>query len=122
MAQKVLVQLVSDLTGEAIAEGKGETVTFALDGTTYEIDLTNKEADKFRGVFQDYIAVGRKVGKSSARRGGATRASSGSGRSKEELADARDWLKQNGYEVSERGRIKQEYLDAYDAAMNALKS
>lgn len=122
MAQKVLVQLVSDLTGEEIADGKGETVTFALDGTNYEIDLTNKEADKFRGVFQDYIAAGRKLGKSGGRKAtGGTRAGSGSGRSKEELTDAREWLKQNGYDIPARGRIKQEYLDAYDAAMNAMK-
>lgn len=66
MAQKVLIQLVSDMTGEAIADGKGETVTFALDGTSYELDLTSKEADKFRGLFQDYIAVARKVGRTAA--------------------------------------------------------
>lgn len=112
MAQKVSIQLVSDLTGEEIADGKGETVTFALDGTTHEIDLTNKEADKFRGLFQDYIAAGRKVG---GKRSGRKASGSGSGRSKEELAEVRAWAQQNGYDVSERGRIKQEVLDAYDA-------
>ena len=108
MAQKVLVQLVSDLTGEAIADGKGETVTFALDGTTYEIDLTNKEADKFRGVFQDYIAVGRKVGRKGA---SAKRSTSGPA-----AAEIRAWAQGQGMEVPERGRIPQSVREAYEAA------
>ncbi len=115
MAQKIITQLVSDVSGKELKDGKGETVTFALDGTQYELDLSNKEADDFRGIFQEYIAAGRKVGagKRTQKRAGST---GGSGRSKEELADIRAWATENGYEVSERGRIKQAILDAYDAA------
>lgn len=109
MAQKVLVQLVSDLTGEEIADGKGETVTFALDGTTYEIDLTNKEADKFRGLFQDHIAVARKVGRKTGTAGKRTQAGP-------PAAEVREWAKQNGHEVPDRGRIPAEVREAYDAA------
>lgn len=110
MAQKVNIVLVSDLSGEELADGKGETVTFALDGKSYEMDLSNKEADKFRGAFQDYIAVARKVsgGRSSGRK-----SSGGSGR---DLAAIREWAKSNGHEVSERGRVKQDIIDAYDAS------
>lgn len=110
--QKVNIQLVSDLSGTEIADGKGETVTFSLDGSTHEIDLTSKEADKFRGLFMDYIAVGRKVGGRGKRR----TAASGSGRSKEELAAIRQWLRDNGHEVNDRGRIKSELIDMYHAA------
>lgn len=111
MAQKVSIILTSDMSG---AEAD-ETVSFALDGTSYELDLTAKESDKFKGLFQDYIAVARKV---SSGRGGKKSAasSSGSGRSKEELAAIREWAKNNGHEVSERGRIKQDIIDAYEAA------
>lgn len=112
MAQKVNIVLVSDLSGGEA----DETVTFALDGTTYEMDLSNKEADKFRGVFQDYIAVARKVSGGRGRKASSSRSTSGSGRSSDELASIREWAKSNGHEVSERGRIKQEVLDAYDAA------
>lgn len=111
MAQKVLTILVSDITGKEIAEGDGETVAFTLDGQSYELDLTNKEADKFRGLFQDYIAVARKSG---GRR--TARSASKSSGSKEDLAAIREWAKANGHEVSERGRIAQSVKDAYYAA------
>lgn len=116
MAQKVLIQLVSDLTGDAIPEGKGETVAFALDGKNYEVDLTKKEADKLRGLFQDYIAVGRHIG---TRTGAARRRGGPSGRSgisKEDSANIRAWARKNGYEVSDRGRISQTVVEAYHAA------
>jgi hypothetical protein len=117
MAQKVNVILVSDMSGEELSDGNGETVSFALDGTTYELDLSNKEADKFRGQFQDYIAVARKTSGGRGRKSsGSSRSTSGSGRGKDELAEIRAWAKKNGHEVSERGRIKQDVLDAYDAA------
>ena len=110
MAQKVSIQLVSDLTGEVIADGKGETVNFSLDGTTYEIDLTNKEADKFRGYFQDYIAQGRKVGSARGRRGGAARAGSS------DAKQIRAWAAENGIEGPERGRIPADERAKYGAA------
>ncbi len=116
MAQKVITQLVSDITGKDIADGEGETVTFALDNVSYEIDVTTKEADKLRGLFQDYIAAGRKSGRTSTGRKSSSSSTGGSGRSKSDLASIRDWAKSNGHEVSERGRIKAEVLEAYDAA------
>ncbi len=68
MAQRVSIQLVDDLDGKALPEGKGETVSFAIDGVSYEMDLSLKHADALRGVLQDYIAVARKV----SRKGGST--------------------------------------------------
>lgn len=110
MAQKVLIQLVSDLTGDAIPEGKGETVSFALDGKDYELDLTKKEADKFRGLFQDYIAVGRRLATRGPRKGTSP---GGSGISRDELSSIRTWARASGYEVSDRGRIAQNVIQAY---------
>ena len=110
MAQKVNIILVSDLSGEEMAKGKGETVTFGLDGNTWEIDLTNKEADKFRGLFQDYIAVGRKT---SAGRRGAGKKPAASGPAASEI---REWAQAQGLDIPSRGRIPQEIRDQYEAA------
>ncbi|MET1134089.1 MAG: Lsr2 family protein [Aeromicrobium sp.] len=110
MAQRVITVLSSDISGKEIEPGKGETVSFALDGISYEIDLTTKEADELRAAFATYTEAGRrKTARIPARRGG-------SGRSPEELAHIRAWAKENGHEVSERGRIKKDVLDAFDAA------
>jgi Lsr2 len=48
MAQKTVVSLIDDLDGESEAD---ETVEYALDGVTYEIDLTNEHAETLREVF-----------------------------------------------------------------------
>ena len=73
MAQKVTSHLVDDLSGDVIEDGKGRTVQFAFDGSSYEIDLTDDNADNFREALSDYVAAARKV---SGRNGRAT--SSGS--------------------------------------------
>jgi hypothetical protein len=112
MAQRVVTILTSDISGDEIPAGEGETVFFALDGTSYEIDLTAKEADELRAALKNYIALGRRASPSRPASGPRT----GSGRTPEELAHIRTWAKENGHEVSERGRIKKDILDAFDAA------
>lgn len=70
MAQKVTVQLVDDLDDSPITTGEGRTVEFAFDGSSYEIDLSNDNVDKFREAISDYIAAARKV--SGRRTGGGS--------------------------------------------------
>ena len=57
MAKKVFYQLVDDLDGSTIEDGNGETVTFALDGSTYEIDLTSSNAVELRSAFSRYVVI-----------------------------------------------------------------
>ena len=71
MAQKVQVLLVDDLDGGEASE----TVSFALDGTSYEIDLSGKNADELRDVFAKYVGVARKAGRSGGSSGRPVRAS-----------------------------------------------
>lgn len=111
MAQKVNIVLVDDVDGG----DADETVSFALDNVSYEIDLSEKNAKALRKALDTYVSAARKVGGRKSP-GSSTRRSSGSGRSKEELAEIRAWAQQNGHQVSERGRIKAEVLEAYDAA------
>lgn len=112
MAQKIITTLVDDLTGEAIADGSGKTVQFGLDGSTYEIDLTDENADKLREVFADYVAAARKTNGRSTR----PRTSSSGRTDPDELAKIREWAAANGHEVAARGRISQTVRDAYAAA------
>jgi hypothetical protein len=58
MAKKVTVSFVDDLDGSAAAD---ETVAFTLDGVTYEIDLSTKNAEKLRAALQPWIQAGRRV-------------------------------------------------------------
>jgi len=116
MARRVLTILSSDLSGDEIEDGKGGTVHFALDGTEYEIDLTTAEVAEFRKTFKKYTDVARRSSSRSrtSAPSSSPRRAGGSGRSTEELQAIRDWANSNGYNVSSRGRVKQEILDAYD--------
>jgi uncharacterized membrane protein len=115
MAQKVTTHLIDDLSGEVIEVGKGRTVQFAFDGSSYEIDLTDENADNLREALSDYVAAARKVsGRSS--RGAAVSASSTTRNDPKELAKIRVWAMANNVAVAARGRISQQVRDAYDAA------
>ena len=113
MAQKVTTHLVDDLTGDTIEEGKGRAVSFSFDGSHYEIDLTDDNADAVRETFSDYVAAARKATGRSARAPAGSAPKRGNS---EELAKIREWANANGHEVSSRGRISQAARDAYDAA------
>ncbi|MDT0276285.1 histone-like nucleoid-structuring protein Lsr2 [Blastococcus goldschmidtiae] len=108
MAQTTRVLIVDDLDGNELPEGQGQTVTFALDGTGYEIDLSKKNADKLRADFKRYVDAARKV----SRRGSVP----GPRKSREDSSAIREWAKKNGHEVSERGRIPTAVIQAYEAA------
>ncbi|RIQ14409.1 Lsr2 family protein [Jiangella rhizosphaerae] len=112
MAQKVFVQLVDDLDGKPIAQGKGETVSFGLVGTSYEIDLNDKNAAKLRGALSTYTAAARKVSASASGARGSGRAR----RSPEQLKAIREWAFTNGHKISDRGRIPKDVVAAYEAA------
>ena len=116
MARKVQVILSDDLDDSISAD---ETVTFALDGTTYEIDLSDKNAAEMRDVLGKYVAAARKVSSRGTRASGAgrSRATGGGGRMDREQAGAiRDWARSNGHQVSDRGRIPASVVEAYEGA------
>ncbi|GAA8851032.1 Lsr2 family protein [Helicobacter pylori] len=107
MAQRVQVVLEDDIDGGDASE----TVTFGLDGVTYEIDLNDRNAAALRDAVAPYVGAGRRV---SGRR--STGSGSGSRTSSSELAKIREWARANGHEVSDRGRISQKVRDAYAKA------
>lgn len=112
MAQKTVVTLIDDLTGEE--SGDISTVEFALDGVTYEIDLGKKNADELRDTLEVYIECGRRVGGRAKR--GTAKVSSSKGASREHNTAVREWAKQHGYELSDRGRIPGHVAEAFDKA------
>ncbi len=132
MARRIVHQLVDDLDGTVMEIGSGETVLFSLDGTAYEIDLTDENAAALRQALAPYIAAGRSVSarsassqRSAASSRGQRSAGSGAGSStgrrqrragQRDYGPVREWAAQNGYTLSERGRVPAAVLEAYDAA------
>lgn len=108
MAQRVSIVLEDDLDGSEA----DETVTFALDGVGYEIDLSAKNAAALRDALAQYVGHGRRA----AGRRAAGRPAASRGTGKRDLADVRGWARSNGHKVSDRGRISAEVQAAYDKA------
>jgi hypothetical protein len=92
-------------------------VTFALDGVTYEIDLTTANADKLRGLISPYTESGRRTGGRAAR-GRVGNSVQSSGRSGPDPAKVRNWAKVNGISVNDRGRVPSQVNEAFTAAAN----
>ncbi len=105
MAQKVNIVLVDDIDGSDATE----TVSFGLDGASYEIDLNDKNAAALRDALAGFVGHARKVTNSRGRKSRTT----ATGPSAREL---RDWARSNGYEVSDRGRVPADVREAFEAA------
>jgi hypothetical protein len=144
VAQKVVTRLVDDLDGAQADDI--ETVTFALDGVTYQIDLTAEHAGELRDTLGQFVTAARRAG-GRIQRGRASRTphpagsqavrnaghgSNGAGGARSSAAGAspgagrpgraeqsraiREWAQANGYQVSNQGRIATHIVEAFEAA------
>jgi Lsr2 len=107
MAQKVTTVLVDDFDNTPIEDGEGGTVSFSLDGAFYEIDLNAGNSSKLHDVLLPYIAKARKSGRKPNLSRPATKGA------KEDLGAAREWLRAQGHEISDRGRIAAALMEEY---------
>jgi hypothetical protein len=113
MAQKHIVQLIDDLDGSQAAE----TVSFGIDGASYEIDLSAKNAAKLRDVLAVYVGSARRASRGGRPAAAGGRRSGRPGRSDREQTQAiREWARKNGHKIGEKGRIPATVLEAYHAA------
>ena len=114
MAQQTTVRFVDDLDG---SDASG-TFDFSLDGRQYQIDLSDENAAKLRDALAPYVGAARKAGGRGQRRAPRQTATAEKpARSKrEDTLAIRQWARENGHEVSERGRIPKSVLEAYQAA------
>lgn len=108
MAQKVHIILVDDLDGSEATE----SVSFGLDGASYEIDLNAKNAAQLREALSGYVGHARKVGAAKGR----ARRSAAAGDGGHTAREIRDWARSNGMTVPDRGRVSAEVRSAFDAA------
>ncbi|MFW8744818.1 histone-like nucleoid-structuring protein Lsr2 [Mesorhizobium japonicum] len=100
VAKKQITILTDDLTGEEAPDAK--TISFAIDGVSYEIDLGEASRQEFERALSPYVSAARKT--RSARRG-----LSASGDS----AAVREWARATGIEVPARGRIPANVVEQY---------
>ena len=117
--QKVDTVFTDDLTGDVLTEDEVQTVTFAVDGTTYEIDLSQKNASSLRNDFAAWVEHARTVPRPKSTGRSTRRTPTGTQRppaDRKQSTNIREWAQANGHTVSERGRIPGVVVDAYNAA------
>lgn len=108
MAKHFQTRYIDDLDGTDLGES-ANTLSFAFDGKNYTIDLSDENAETFRQAIAPYIEAGRRE---TGARTKTTRARSGGSNTKA----VREWARANGYDVSDRGRIPADIMNAYTAA------
>ena len=110
MAQRTILELVDDRDG-----GKAdETVTFALDGVEFEIDLSADNAARLRDTLAEFVGHARRVGGRKQRGAGATKQASTNG--KPDTQAVREWARSQGETVAERGRVPQALVIRFQEA------
>ena len=113
MAREVIEKLVDDLDGGEATE----TVSFALDGTLFEIDLSRKNAAAFRKTLDRYVKAGRRSSPGGGRRRKAAVSTNGSKpKRKFDIARLREWASANDVTAPARVRIPQAVVDQYKQA------
>jgi hypothetical protein len=113
VAQQIVSTLVDDITGKEIPAGDGETIQFTYQGTAYQIDLDTKNAAKYHAAMDLYVSHAQKLGRASS----VTPLRRTAKNADIDTHAVRSWAESNGYEVSARGRIKGEIVEAFRAAM-----
>ena len=113
MAQETTVRFIDDLDG---SDASG-TFDFSLDGRQYQIDLSEENAAKLRDALAPFIGAARKAGRGRGRGPRQTAVAEKPARSNRDQTGAiRKWARENGHQVSERGRIPKSVVEAYQAA------
>ncbi|TCM44856.1 Lsr2 family protein [Kribbella sp. VKM Ac-2568] len=109
MVQRTEVLLTDDLEGTTISAGRGGTITFALDGKTYEIDLNTKNSKALRKILAPYVEAARPVRTSRGVKVRRTQVGA-------DVRTIKEWARANGYEVNDRGRVPNHIREAFEAA------
>lgn len=112
MARTVVT--TDDIDGSANAE----TIKFSFDGAAYTIDLSKKNRTAFEKALKPYVAAAQKVpaGRRRTPPSSASRRRAGTRRKSVDLAAVREWARENGIEVAERGRVAEDTIVAYTEA------
>jgi hypothetical protein len=114
VVQRVITEFIDDIDGSPAER----TFTFAVDGTNYEIDLSAQNIAEFKSAIGGFIESARKVNNSRSNNGRRARGARASGgrQSREQTRAVRQWARQHGHNIGNRGRIPASIQQAFDQA------
>jgi Lsr2 len=106
VARKEVVELVDDLDESPASQ----TIQFAVEGVEYEIDLNDKNAEKFSAALRPYVEKGRRLG--GRKRAPGRRPALDVG---DDPKVIRQWASEQGIEMNSRGRIPADIVERYSS-------
>ena len=112
MAQKIIREFIDDIDGSEAER----TFTFAVDGTNYEIDLSSQNIKEFNEAIAGFVESARRVKTSDNGRRARKTSTRDGGRSREQTQAVRDWARQQGHTINDRGRVPAAIQQAFDQA------
>lgn len=112
MAKETVTRLIDDLDGGEAHE----TLTFGLDGHSFEIDLSNKNANKLRLAVNPFLEHATPIKEQRSKRGTVRADRTDARVEKEQRQAMRQWARDSGYTIGDKGRISEEIAEAYHAA------
>jgi hypothetical protein len=113
VARVTQVSLVDDIDGSVASS----TVGFSLDGKTYELDLSDKNAGKLRTALAPFVASARRSGGRARRSAGGPTMARRPAVDRERTTAIREWAREQGHKVADRGRIPASVVEAYEKAV-----
>lgn len=114
MAKQIITNIIDDLDGSEA----DETVSFALDGVGFDIDLNTKNAKVLRDFLEKYMEAGTRTGRVEGKHAqirGYRPTTVQNTLNREQNQKIRTWAENNGWELADRGRIPQVIIDAFES-------
>lgn len=111
MARREITQYFDDLDNSPLTDNEVNSIRFSVDGNHYILDLSEKNAAAFRSAMEPWITAAHPAPASTPARS-ASRQTSSAKRSRA----IREWAREEGIEVSDRGKIPARVVEAYNEA------
>ncbi len=117
--RETIVQYRCDVCGKEIPEDAVDTVHLGVDGAEYELELCAKHGKELRVALESYTSIAGGAGLVGEDQGADRPAAknglegNGSGMSTAELSVVREWAREQGYEISDRGKLPSAVLEAW---------
>lgn len=106
MAREIVTKISDDLGGV----GSAEPLRFSVNGRKFVIDLNKRNTDTFLRRLAPYIEAAQPDPPGYSRP-----------RVNSEAAKVREWARENGHVLGDRGRIPQEIWDSYNSRVDSLR-
>lgn len=119
MAQEIVVEFTCDLPihkGKDVMVNGHKEVRIQLGGVAVDIDMCDDCAKRLLRATQDYLDAGRPVPKGELTRRAGRRPTGVSARTRKSPREVRAWANAHGWSLSERGRVPEEAIKAFEQA------